>query len=97
MVSDPRDLCSFTVEIIETYWNVNGQAVRRLLSVFCEIIETYWNVNAVVSDVSVFLYTNNRNILECKYVVAVFTFWHTPEIIETYWNVNVLEFPFQCL
>ena len=35
-----------TLEIIETYWNVNF----ALRTIFCiigfEIIETYWNVNA---------------------------------------------------
>ena len=33
------------LEIIETYWNVNGAILKDFLNRNPEIIETYWNVN----------------------------------------------------
>ena len=33
------------LEIIETYWNVNGDKKDRNKCLYPEIIETYWNVN----------------------------------------------------
>ena len=37
-----------TVEIIETYWNVNVSQTRSFENIpSLEIIETYWNVNGL--------------------------------------------------
>ena len=33
------------LEIIETYWNVNGLKRKKKTKLTKEIIETYWNVN----------------------------------------------------
>ena len=56
----------FSMEIIETYWNVN--AIDFVISkvVALEIIETYWNVNQIIESIVNFFAGNNRNILECK-------------------------------
>ena len=31
--------------LIETYWNVNVDAVEKIYMVITVLIETYWNVN----------------------------------------------------
>ena len=40
---------SASIEIIETYWNVNKGPSISGSDVLTEIIETYWNVNGIKS------------------------------------------------
>ena len=53
------------------------------------LIETYWNVNVVVLDADVVVPVGiNRNILECKLSLHLYTSLRLVVLIETYWNVN---------
>ena len=76
--------------LIETYWNVNDDTITDYTSIGMVLIETYWNVNAkelnVISGLTQCL---NRNILECKFRLAVsISITEYCVLIETYWNVN---------
>lgn len=56
---------SIDIEIIETYWNVNGATGIFSETTEDEIIETYWNVNRDSEKSATALFEgNNRNILE---------------------------------
>ena len=64
-------------------------AFAPLFKLPSEIIETYWNVNCCQVGISIRdLDRNNRNILECKFIICPLCFTVSLEIIETYWNVN---------
>ena len=44
MCTQPLFASSVSSEIIETYWNVNGERVKCNKDGDAEIIETYWNI-----------------------------------------------------
>ena len=41
-----------SIEIIETYWNVNFERTISIVLLCTEIIETYWNVNELLEGMS---------------------------------------------
>ena len=56
--------------LIETYWNVNDSKRINAGRRDGVLIETYWNVNVVASIKDPAEKGLNRNILECKFLIA---------------------------
>ena len=58
---------SYSLVLIETYWNVKTHTDRIFCQMLSVLIETYWSVKAIQESAKNALESGiNRNILECK-------------------------------